>query len=206
MGIFDKAMGMAQQAQDGAAQAIEGKLAERDARKELERSFKATKKMGDLEIDSRSGLLKIRHASAEIPKKKSAIGTATVAMMTGGLSLAASAAMRPRDVIVPLDMVRGYSVIQDDDSIQGGTLGAAAIGGALLGGVGLIAGAVGGKRKVKKVVNLLALRVDLADIDMPCAVVPYITGPTKTGSNDYKKAVSRVEEACSMLDLILSSR
>ena len=48
MGIFDKAMGMAQQAQDGAAQAIEGKLAERDARKELERSFKATKKMGVL--------------------------------------------------------------------------------------------------------------------------------------------------------------
>lgn len=217
MGIFDKAKQMAQQAasqaQDMAAQKVVDaqqasaeKAAHKAADRELARSFSETRRFGELSIDSKSQLLKIRHATAKIQKKPGALGTAgkaTMAMMTLGASVAVEAAMKPSDVIVPFSDVRGYAVIQDDDEIQGGTLGAAAVGGLLLGGVGAVIGAAGGARKQKKVVNTMALRVDLRDLDMPCAIVTYIAKPTKTKSSDYQKAVASMQEAMSCLDLII---
>lgn len=216
MGFFDKAKEMASQAaaqaQDMAMQkAAEAKQAsiqkheDAAARKELAQAFRATQKYGELEVDGANGLVKIRHATGELPKKRSGLGTATAAVMTLGASVAVSAAMKPRDVVVPFSEVRGYAVIQDDDVIQGGTLGAAAVGGILLGGVGAIVGAAGGKRKSKKVVNTMALRVDLSSFDMPCAIVPYITKPTKTTDRDYQKAVSAMQQAMSCLDLVLAN-
>lgn len=215
MGLFDKAKELAgnaaSMAQDAASQkaadmkqaSIEKKeqRAEQDA---LAKQFNETKRFGDLSIDKNNRLLKIRHATTKIKKSGSVAGKATLAMMTGGLSLAADAALKPRDMVVPFSMVRGYSVIEDEDVIQGGTLGAAAVGGLLLGGIGAVVGAAGGKRKTKKQVNSMALRVDLADLDMPCAIVTYISKPTKTKSGDYKRAVESMQEAMSCLDLIAS--
>lgn len=217
MGLFDKAKEIASQAAsqaqevaskkvDDAMAASAEKSAQKAAEKELARSFTETRRFGELSIDSKANLLKIRHATSKIQKKSGAIGTAgkaTMAMMTLGASVAVEAAMKPCDVIVPFSDVRGYAVIQDDDEIQGGTLGAAAVGGLLLGGVGAIIGAAGGSRKQKKVVNTMALRVDLRDLDMPCAIVTYIGKPTKTKSSDYQKAVSAMQEAMSCLDLIM---
>lgn len=59
--------------------------------------------------------------------------------MTLGASAAINAATKPRDIIVPFSEVRSYSIVQDDDVIQGGTLGTAAVGGLLFGGVGAMA-------------------------------------------------------------------
>lgn len=220
MGLFDKAKEMATNAAGMAADAAmqkaeEAKQAsiekqeEKAAEKALADSFHETRRFGDLSIDKNAQLLKIRHATAKIKKKSGALGTAgkaTLAMMTAGISIAAEAAMKPQDYIVPFSEIRGYSVIQDDDEIQGGTLGAAAVGGLLLGGVGMIAGAMGGKRQQKKVVNTMALKIDLNDFDMPCAIVTYISKSTKTKSNDYRKAVESMQEAMSCLDLILSNQ
>lgn len=214
MGLFDKAKemaaGAASMAADAATQkmgemreANEAKEAERSAKKELSKTFHETKKFGELSIDSGNELVKIKHATAKLKKQGGALGKATLAMMTGGLSLAAEAAMKPADYIVPFSEIRGYSVIQDDEEIQGGTLGAAAVGGLLLGGVGAIVGAAGGKRKQKKVVNTMALRVDLRNIDMPCVIVTYIGRPTKTKDGAYRKAVESMQEAMSCLDLII---
>lgn len=214
MGLFDKAKELAGNAASKASdmamqkagdmkQASIEKREQRAEDRELATRFHETKRFGDLSIDKDNRLLKIRHATAQI-KKKGGAGKATLAVMTGGLSLAAEAAMKPKDVIVPFSMVRGYSVIQDEDVIQGGTLGAAAVGGLLLGVAGAVIGAAGGKRKGKKQVNTMALRVDLADLDMPCAIVTYISKPTKTKSGEYKKAVESMQEAMSCIDLIAS--
>lgn len=220
MGLFDKAKEMAASAAgmaadaaiqkaDEAKQASIEKKEEKAALKAIENSFHETRRFGDLSIDKDAQLLKIRHATAKIKKKSGALGVAgkaTLAMMTAGISLAAEAAMKPQDYIVSFSDIRGYSVLQDDDEIQGGTIGAAAVGGLLLGGVGAVVGALGGKRQQKKVVNTMALRIDLNDFDMPCAIVTYISKPTKTKSNDYRKAVGSMQEAMSCLDLILSAR
>lgn len=220
MGLFDKAKEMAanaagmavdaamQKAEDMKRSSIQ-KQEEKAEKKELASQFHETRRFGELSIDKNSGLLKIRHATAKIKKKPGALGAAgkaTMAMMTLGTSVAVEAAMKPADYIVPFSDIRGYSVIQDDEEIQGGTIGAAAVGGLLLGGVGAVIGAVGGKRKQKKVVNTMALRIDLNDLDMPCAIVTYIAKPTKTKSGDYKKAVESMQEAMSCLDLILSNQ
>ncbi len=215
MGLFDKAKEMAQQAagmaQDAAMQKVDDmrqsaieKQERKSEQRDLTSQFKETKRFGELSIDSGNHLLKIRHATAKIQKKGSVAGKATLAMMTGGLSLAAETVMKPHDVVVPFSMVRGYSVVQDDDVIQGGTLGAAAVGGILLGGVGAMIGAAGGKRKMKKSVNTMALRIDLNDLDMPCVMVTYIGRPTKTTSGEYKRAVQEMQEAMSCIDLIAS--
>lgn len=207
MGLFDKAkekaVQMAAQAAEDAKQANMVKREEKAAAKELASAFRASQKYGAIEVDGTNRLVKIKHATSELPKKKSGIGTATAAVMTLGASVAVSAAMKPADVIVPFEEVRGYSVIQDDDVIQGGTIGAAAVGGLLLGGVGAIVGAAGGKRKGKKVVNTMALRVDLSSFDMPSAIVSYIAKPTKTTDKEYSRAVSEMQSAMSCLDLVL---
>lgn len=167
--------------------------------------FRATQKFDDIEVDAKNKLIKIKHATGELPKKKSGLGTATAAVVTLGASVAVSAATKPRDVIIPFSAVRGYSVIQDEDTIQGGTLGSAAIGGILFGGVGAAVGAVGGKRKNKKAVNTMALRIDLSSFELPCAMISYISKPTKTTDKDYTKAVSSIQSAMSCLDMVLEN-
>ena len=216
MGLFDKAKEMAAQAAskatdvamqkaDDMRQSSIEKREDQAAKKDLAKSFHESKRFGELSIDKDAKLLKIRHATTKI-KKSGGAGKATLAVMTAGMSLAAEAAMKPADYIVPFSEVRGYTVIQDDEEIQGGTLGAAAVGGLLLGGVGAIVGAVGGKRKQKKVVNTMALRIDLNDFDMPCVIVTYIGKPTKTKDGAYKRAVESMQEAMSCLDLILARK
>lgn len=214
MGLFDKAKEMASNAAsmaaDAAAQkademraASEAKSVEKAERRELAQSFRETRRFGELSIDSGAQLLKIRHATTKIQKQGGALGKATMAVMTLGASVAVEAAMKPADVIVPFSDVRGYAVIQDDEEIQGGSLGAAAVGGLLLGVAGAVIGAAGGARKQRKSVNVMALRVDLRDLDMPCAIVTYIGKPTKTKSGEYQKAVAAMQEAMSCLDLII---
>lgn len=207
MGFFDKAKDAAIQAAGAAQSELAARKEARDA--STEGRFDKTRDFGQLSIDSNNELLKIKHATGEIKKHSGVMGKtakATAALMTAGISLAAEAAMKPKDIVVPFDMIRGYTVIQDDEEIQGGTLGSAAVGGLLLGGVGAVIGAVGGKRKNKKAVSTLALRIDLNDLDMPCAVVTYLNKSTKTGSNEYKKAVSEMQNAMSCLDLIIANR
>lgn len=214
MGLFDKAKGKAAEAAaraqsamvqkaDEAKEVSLQKRADDAERKELASMFRATQKFDDIEVDAKNKLIKIKRATGELPKKKSGLGTATAAVVTLGVSAAVSAATKPRDVVVPFSSVRGYSVIQDEDTIQGGSLGAAAIGGILFGGVGAAVGAVGGKRKNKKAVNTMALRIDLSSFELPCAMISYISKPTKTTDKDYTKAVSSIQSAMSCLDMVL---
>lgn len=203
MGFFDKA-------KDAAAQAAKAATTELEQRKEAklatpEGMFKETRSFGQLSVDSDHKLLKIKHATGEIAKKKPGIVgktvKATVAVSTLGASLAVEAAMKPKDVVVPFDMVRGFSIIQDGEETRA-SLGSAVAGGLLFGGVGAVIGAAGGSGK--KSVGLLALKIDLDDIDNPCAIVTYINKPTKTKSKEYTSAVSELQNAVSCLELIAS--
>lgn len=206
MGFLDKAKDMASQA----AQAASAEIAERREAKLAtpEGVFHETRSFGKLSIDSEHELLKIKQATGEISHKKKSgiIGKtvkATVAMGTLGASLAVEAAVKPKDVVVPFDQIRGCSIIEDGEETRA-SLGAAVAGGLLFGGVGAIVGAANGKGK--KSIGLLALKIDLDDLDNPCAIVTYINSPTKTKSKEYTKAVSDLQNAVSCLELILSRR
>ena len=200
MGLFDKA-------KDAAIQAAQAAATELEERREAklaspEGMFKETRSFGQLSIDSEHKLLKIKHATGEISKKSGVMGKtakATAALMTAGLSLAAEAAMKPKDVVVPFDKVRGFSIIQDGEETRA-SLGSAVAGGLLFGGVGAVIGAAGGSGK--KSVGILALKIDLNDLDNPCAIVTYINKPTKTKSKEYSAAVSEIQNAVSCLELI----
>lgn len=206
MGFFDKA-------KDAAIQAAQTAATELEERKEAklatpEGMFKETRSFGQLSVDSEHKLLKIKQATSEIStKKKSGIVgktvKATVAMGTLGASLAVESALKPKDVVVPFDMVRGFSIIQDGEETRA-SLGSAVAGGLLFGGVGAAIGAAGGSGK--KSVGLLALKIDLNDIDNPCAIVTYINKPTKTKSKEYAAAVSGLQNAVSCLELITGSK
>ena len=98
--------------------------------------------------------------SSELKKKSGGFmkaTKATAAVMTGGLSLAAEAAvkvaLKPEDRIFKFEDLRSYEILMDDESVTKGGLGMAAAGGLLFGAAGGIAGSVMGKKKQRKLLN-----------------------------------------------------
>ena len=218
MGFFDDIKAASKDLGAKAQEVMDSKLEERAAEKQataekdaqLKRNmkvFKASKTLGDLELDMEHQLFKIRHARTGI-KQKSGImkktGKALAAVYTVGASVVIEKTMlQPEDKVFEFNELLSYELIEDDSQVTKRGLGLAAAGGVLFGGVGAIVGGVTGKRKTKKVVESLYLKIDLNDIDFPCVMIPYITKSTKTKSNDYVKAFNESQETISCLNIIL---
>lgn len=186
-------------------------LSEREKeQKELAELFTESKSLGDITIDMEHRLFKVKNATSELKKKSGGFmkaTKATAAVMTGGLSLAAEAAvkvaLKPDDQIFKFDELRSYEILMDDESITKGGLGMAAAGGLLFGAAGGIAGSVMGKKKTKKVVEQLTLKINLNDLEFPCVMINYINKNVKVNSNAYKDAISKIEKTKSIVDLII---
>lgn len=217
MGFMDKvkkASGdITDMAQEKMTAVAEEKKAEREEQqlakqeqKELARTFSATNTMGDMSVDTKNMLFKVRHASAAIPKQSGALmktGKALAAVYTLGASVAIEHAMKPDDKIFRFDELRSFALIEDDSQVVEGGVGMALAGGAFFGAGGAIAGAMVGGRKTKKTVDNLLLKINLRDIDFPCVIIPYITKTTKVTSNDYKKALGQAQQTISCIELII---
>lgn len=231
MGLWDKAKAAAVSAKDAAIDAAGSKIesvkaqqvakrdaaqAAKDAQAEMASVFSATHTYGRIEVDQTHGLLKVIGPVEDIPKQESGLvkgARAIGALYTLGASLAVESAMRNKPFYLPVDMLRGYEAIRDDETTIGaGSITAQSsgwgIGAAVGGGVGLgfgrqkTKGKVG-ERKVKRSVSLLTLRLDLKSLDLPCIYVPYITNDTSVKSGAYQKAVTEMQTAAGALDILL---
>lgn len=217
MGFMDKMKkvsgDMTEKAQEKMSMVVEDKKAEREEQqlakqeqKELARVFSSTNDMGDMSVDTRNMLFKVRHASAAIPKQSGALmktGKALAAVYTLGASVAIEHAMKPDDKIFRFEELRSFELLEDDSQIVGGGVGMALAGGALFGTGGAIAGSMVGGKKTKKTVDNLLLKINLRDIDFPCVIIPYITKTVKVTSNDYKKALGAAQQTSSCIELII---
>lgn len=215
MGLFDKAKDMAAQAAAAAQNAADQKAQDKQVKNEdksrqdeLKRLFHATNEMGDVSIDSRNMLFKVKRASADIPKKSGMMMKAvkaTAAISTLGASVAIEHAMKPSDRIFSFDELRSFELMEDDSQVVGGGVGMSLVGGAFFGAAGAVAGSVVGGKKTKKTCDSMILKINLNDIDMPCVLVPYINKTVKKTSNDYRKALSEAQQTVSCLEMIAES-
>lgn len=217
MGFSDKlksaSTDMVSQAQEkvidtisAAEQDRERKQALKQGERDLKRTFNATKNMGDIAIDSENRLFKVKHASANIKKKSGMMAKtlkATAALYTLGASLAIEQAMKPSDKVFSFDELRSFELLEDDEQVVSGGVGMALVGGAFFGAGGAMAGAMAGSRQTKKTVVNLVLKINLTDVDFPCVMITYLNKETKVSSNDYRKALSGIQETISCLELII---
>ena len=217
MGFMDKMKKVSgdvtEKAQEKMSMVVEDKKAEREEQqlakqeqKELARVFSSTNDMGDMSVDTRNMLFKVRHASAVIPKQSGALmktGKALAAVYTLGASVAIEHAMKPDDKIFRFEELRSFELLEDDSQIVGGGVGMALAGGALFGTGGAIAGSMVSGKKTKKTVDNLLLKINLRAIDFPCVIIPYITKTVKVTSNEYKKALGAAQQTISCIELII---
>lgn len=218
MNLMDQIKSASKDLSAKAQEAIDKKLDEREATKQaaaeqtaeikhMKKSFITTKVLGDLELDMENELFKINHARIGMQQKSGVMkktGKAVAAIYTIGASvIIEKTMMQPGDKIFKFNELLSYELFEDDSQVTKGGLGLAAAGGILFGGVGAIVGGVTGKRKTKRNVESLYLKINLNNIDFPCAMIPYITKSTKTKSNDYINAFNSAQETISCLNIIL---
>lgn len=167
--------------------------------------FRATSKVGSIQVDEVSSLFKVLGAKREsFDKKKSKLGGATMFMLTGGMSSVvglASKTFTGKGIYRYTDLL-AYELLEDDSQITKGGLGRAIVGGVAFGGVGAIVGGVTGKKKTKKIVDSMMIKITVNDIENPMLVIPFITKPTKIKSKDYKAAHTDAHKMLSMLAVI----
>ena len=227
MGLMDKfkqgVQGAVQDAKENATQALQkreerqelakqNQQADSDRQLALRQTFVPTNSMGDVSIDSVHKLFMVRHASAKLPKQSGFFtkgAKATAALVTGGVSIAAEAAvkaaMKPDDRVFEFSELRSFELIEDDAQVVGGGVGMALAGGAFFGPLGAVSGAMVGGKKTKKTVENLILQMNFNNLDMPCIFIPYITKTVKVSSNDYRKALAAARETISCLELIVDN-
>ncbi len=177
-------------------------------------TFRASKKVGPIQIDEKNRLFQIYGA---IPtKKKTGLVGATfkgmMAVSTMGMSVAAEKALglgKPKvgnKNYYSFDDLISYELIEDNSLVTSGGVGQALIGGAVFGGFGAVAGGITAKRTQKRKVESLYIKVTLNDFSNPCIMIPLITKPTKTNCNEYKNAFTLSQQILSIFDVITHNK
>ena len=224
MGLGKRIGDAASKAKDKASNSLDKHVETKEMQKELRAEakeleearsdqFHPTKTIGEVSIDDRNELFRVKHATAQMQKahgKLAKTARVTTAILTVGTSEAigavGKAVTRPSDKTFLFDELIGYELLEDDSTVTSGGIGTAIAGGVLFGGVGAIVGGMTGSKTAKKKIENLVLRIDTNDMQFPCIMITYINKPTKTNSNDYRKAMSQAQETMSALNLILKRR
>lgn len=170
--------------------------------------FRATKKLGPVQVDENNRLFKIQGKVTTVGKKggffKGAMAVSTLGMsnlvMSGNKTKVGT-----KDCYDFSDLV-SYELLEDDSIVTSGGVGQALVGGAVFGAAGAIAGGITGKRTQKKKVNSLIIKVTLNNFNAPCIMIPLISKATKTDSKDYQNAFSQAHQILAMLDVITHNK
>lgn len=174
--------------------------------------YKATQKISVVKIDEVNRKFQISGAVAV--KKNSLVKKSVKGIMafyTLGLSLAVEKMIKSgikigNNVWFNFSDLMSYELIEDDSVVTSGGVGQALIGGALFGGFGAVAGGITGKRVQKKRVESLCIKATLNSFDCPCVLIPLLSKPTKTNSNEYKRAFDEAHRILSALDVITHNK
>lgn len=178
-------------------------------------TFRASKKVGPIQIDENNRLFRIYGAIPTNKKKTGLVGATFKGMMavsTMGMSIAAEKALGLGKTKVgsksfySFNDLISYELIEDDSLVTSGGVGQALIGGAVFGGFGAVAGGITAKRTQKKKIESLYIKVTLNDFSNPCIMIPLITKPTKTTSSEYKNAFTLSHQILSVFDVITHNK
>lgn len=170
--------------------------------------FRATKKLGPVQVDENNRLFKIQGKVTTVGKKggffKGAMAISTLGMsnlvMPGNMTKVGT-----KDCYDFSDLV-SYELLEDDSIVTSGGVGQALVGGAVFGAAGAIAGGITGKRTQKKKVNSLIIKVTLNNFNAPCIMIPLISKATKTDSKDYQNAFNQAHQILAILDVITHNK
>ncbi len=178
-------------------------------------TFRASKKVGPIQIDENNRLFRIYGAIPTNKKKTGLVGATFKGMMavsTMGMSIAAEKALGLGKTKVgsksfySFNDLISYELIEDDSLVTSGGVGQALIGGAVFGGFGAVAGGITAKRTQKKKIESLYIKVTLNDFSNPCIMIPLVTKPTKTTSSEYKNAFTLSHQILSVFDVITHNK
>lgn len=173
--------------------------------KEYKTEFKATQKMGDIEIDDIHKLLKINNCTSNIKKssgKAKKFAKGMMALYTAGASIAIEHAMKPGDTIFSYDELLDYDLFENDLSIASGGVGRAIIGTAIAGSVGGVLGAMTATRKTKRSIDSMALQISTNNFFFPSVMITYIDKEIKTSKKKYTDAYSKAQQTIACLNII----
>lgn len=166
-------------------------------------SPKRTDKVGPVEIDRVNKYYRI-HGARKVANKTGIVkgtGKAVLAISTMGLSL-----MFDKDkndtIWHPFSDLVSYDLIINNNTVATGGVGMALIGGIAFGGLGLVAGAITGKRKNTTRIEHMTIRVTSNDFSSPVSMIDIIRKPVKNTSKDYKQAVETAQKILGILDVI----
>lgn len=106
---------------------------------------------------------------------------------------------------IKYDQIVNFELLEDGETITKGGLGSAAVGGALFGVGGAVAGAIFGTKKTKAVCNSLQLRISVRDYYKKVIIVNYIELPTKCTSMTYKQMYDQAQKAIGELHVAVAS-
>lgn len=96
-----------------------------------------------------------------------------------------------------------YEIFENGSQVVSGTSGRSLIGGALFGLSGAIIGS-SGKRTINDICNELKLVLYINDIDNSFVSIAFLAGGWKKNTNIYKASVLKLQEWCSILELMLN--
>lgn len=102
----------------------------------------------------------------------------------------------------PYTDILGWELIENGSTVTKGGLGAAAVGGALFGGAGAVAGGIVGRKKTDSVCKDLRLKVTLRSLERPAAFIDFVLSPVKTTSTQYAKAQETAHKVMSLLQVV----
>lgn len=167
--------------------------------------FKATQKMGDIEIDDIHKLLKINNCTSNIKKasgKAKKLAKGVMALYTAGVSIAIEHAIKPGESIFTYDELLDYDLFENDLSIASGGVGRTIIGSAIAGPTGGVLGALTATRKTKRSVDSMALQISTNNFFFPSIMITYIEKETKTSKKKYTDAYSKAQQTIACLNII----
>lgn len=102
--------------------------------------------------------------------------------------------------------ILNYELLEDGATITkgGASIGRAAVGGILFGGVGAVIGGVTGKKKSIPTCTSLKIKITVNDLVNPVVYINLITTETKKSSFIYQTSYQTAQEILSTLDLLTS--
>lgn len=108
-------------------------------------------------------------------------------------------------IVMKYEDIISVDVIQNDESITKGGLGAAIVGGALFGQTGAIAGSLVGGKITKEILNCLAIKITTRNKKNPIVYIFLLKeneGKVKANTTRYNYLQLKLEQILSVLDIM----
>lgn len=180
--------------------------------KEKQSKFKCTLTIGSLEIDQNNKLFKVigGQKDAFVSKQKHGLLSNVVAFGTVGISRILENATNSILNSAPSNIynfsdINSFELLEDSRIVTSGSLGTALAATFVTGSyqAGTIGAIVG--QKSSKEINMMAIKLNMNDINNACVIIPLISKKTKTNSNEYKAAYNQAQQILSTLNVIANS-